>query len=152
MTTVGSVISSFLSPIGSPAGLSYTADYSLAGTYLFVAIPDQNYIAVLNSTTGSLMKTYPAPGLHPTACGGIYYGSNFYVTDDYTHSVYLSSMPVITGIQTPVGFSFWANTNDEIKWVYVVDDATDYIYQYYTAEYYNDAEPASLGKVKALFR
>jgi len=152
MNTVGSVLSSFLCPVAGPADMELTFDYNPFGLWLFAAIPGQNIIAEINQTTGSLIETFAAPGLHPTACGGIYYGSNFYATDDYTHSVYRGSIPVITGIQTPVGFSFWANTNDEIKWVYVVDDATDYIYQYYTAEYYNDAEPASLGKVKALFR
>ncbi len=151
-TTVGSLVSSFLCPFPGPADMELTGDYNPFGVWLFVAIPASNIIAEINQTTGSLIETFPAPGLHPTGCGGVYYGSKFYVIDDYKHTVYWNGAAVITSLQTPVGLSYLATTNDEIPWIYVVDDATDYIYQYYTAEYYNRTTPASLGRIKALFR
>ena len=59
---------------------------------------------------------------------------------------------MITSLQAPVGFSYIANTNDQVINIYVVDDATDYVYRYLADDYYAPASPASLGRIKALFR
>ena len=153
ITMDGSVVSSFFCPLPGPAGMDITYDYSPSGGYLFVAIPAQNLIAEINQNTGSLMRTFAAPGVHPTAYGAVAYshGYPYYVTDDYTHKVYKNATPVIT-LQNPVGFSYWSNTNGQITLIFVVDDTTDYIYVYETDETYSSAAPASLGRIKALFK
>jgi hypothetical protein len=88
------------------------------------------------------------PGSRPTGCGGY---TSFYVTDSATRTVYRNGRPIITGIQTPVGFSFMYMvdyTPQAESEIFIVDDATDrlYVYQNDTA-----VAPASLGKIKALF-
>jgi len=154
ITTLGSLVSSFPSPLAGPAGMELAGDYNPYGDWLFVAFPSLNVIGEINQTTGSLIETFPAPGAHATACGGLVYsyGYSFYVTDDYTHAVYKNGAPVITSLPAPVGFSYIANTNDQVINIYVVDDATDYIYAYVTDEPYSAASPASLGRIKALYR
>jgi hypothetical protein len=112
---------------------------------LYIAIPNRNIIAVVDEDTGSLVSTYKAPGSRPTACCGY---QTTLIADAATHTVYENGVPVITGIATPVG----ADENftlDYDLWVYVVDDATDRIYMY---EKTVAVAPASLGRVKALFR
>ncbi len=141
-TTQGSVVNSFRCPLDGPA------DCEFAWPGFIVAIPDRNIIALLNYTTGSLIRTYAGPGRRPTGCGGY---AHFYVSDSGTHTVYEDGVPVITGIQTPVGFSYRWGMAPPYDWhLYIVDDATDYYY-YYGLES-NAVEPVSLGRVKALFR
>lgn len=154
ITTAGSLVSSFLCPLAGPADIDMAFDYNPFGGWLIVAVPAQNVIAEINQNTGSLIETFPAPGLHATACGSLVAttGYPFYVTDDYTHKVYKNGAAVITSLQTPVGFAYSADTNGNIRIVWVVDDATDYVYMYYTDEYYTPAAPASLGRIKALFK
>ena len=152
ITTLGSLVSSFASPLPGPAGMDRIGDSNPTGYWLFVAFPALNVIGEINQNTGSLIETFPAPGLHATACGGPDYGYSFYVTDDYTHAVYKNGAPVITNLQAPVGFSYVACVDGEVLDIFIVDDATDYIYQYMVDDYYNAASPASLGRIKALFR
>lgn len=144
MNEYGSVVSSFRCPVDGPADM----DIRWSPLRLYIAIPARNIIAVVNQNTGSLESTFAAPGSRPTACGGY---TSFYVTDAATHTVYRNGSPIITDIETPVGFSCTVMVGDapqaEIG-LCIVDDATDRIYFYA-----NDTAvaPASLGKVKALF-
>jgi len=143
ITTTGSVVSSFRCPFPGPADMDlrwYPSD-------LYIAIPDRNIIAVVEETTGSLLSTFKAPGSRPTACCGY---QTTLIADAATHTIYENGVPVITGIETPVGADEEATTdNDYYVALFVVDDATDRIY------FYNKTvavAPASLGRVKALFK
>jgi hypothetical protein len=140
VTSTGSVVSSFRSPIPGPADI----DISWRTGYMEIAIPAQNVIAVVNRTTGSLISTFAGPGSRPIACCGY---QTTLIVDAATHAVYENGVPVITGIRTPVGAdeNF---TTDYNYWLYVVDDATDRIYWY---ENLSTVVPSSLGRVKALF-
>jgi hypothetical protein len=143
ITSSGSVLNSFLCPIPCPADIGYAW-----GTRLEVSIPNLNVIAVVNPKTGSLVSTIPAPGLWPTSCAG--YGAMF-ITDGRTHTVYRARRAIIEGIENPTGISYaeWiVDTNPRYD-VFVVDAATKYIYMYQDNVH---AGPASLGRVKALFR
>jgi len=143
-TKQGSLINSYRCPFNGPADLDFTG--YLGG--LSVAIPDRNIIALLDRTTGSLIGTYAGPGSRPTgACGS----AHFYVADAGTHTIYENGVPIIAGIQTPVGLANTISTAPpyDIK-LYVVDDATDYYYYY--ARESGPISPASLGRVKALFQ
>jgi len=141
VTSAGSVVSSFVCPLTGPADL----DYGLNG-YLYVAIPQGNVIAVVNPITGSLVETYAGPGAHPTSnteCG-------IFVADDFTHSIYATGLPIITGVQKPTGLGWTCPIGDDWTiWLYVVDDATDRVYTYIGTD---AVAPTSLGRVRALFR
>ncbi len=142
VTTYGSVVSSFRCPIDGPADMNlrwFPSD-------LYIAIPDRNIIAVVDETTGSLVSTFKAPGSRPTACCGY---QTTLIADAATHTIYENGVPVITGIETPVGADEESTTdNDYVVTLYVVDDATDRIYLYNKTV---AVVPASLGRVKALF-
>jgi hypothetical protein len=141
-TSQGSVLNSFRCPFDGPA------DCEFAWPGFIVAIPDRNIIALLNYKTGSLIGTYAGPGRRPTGCGGY---AHFYVADAATHTVYEDGVPIITGIQTPVGFSYlWFMAPPYDRHLYVVDDTTDRYYFYCRDDL--GVFPASLGRVKALFR
>jgi len=142
MTTNGSVVSSFRCPVAGPADLDRGF-----GSKLYVPIPGRNVIAVVDENTGSLVSTFSGPGSRPTACGG--YPGEFFVADSATHAVYEEGNLVIASIRSPTGFGNIAVTVDgSVVEVQVVDDATDYIYFYRDS---STVEPASLGRVKALF-
>jgi len=146
INSTGSVYSSFECPVDGPADMERRR-YTGVQYYLHVAIPDRNLIAVVNENTGSLVATMPGPGSEPTGCGGE--PPEFFVTDSGTHAVYERGIVVVSGIMTPVGFDYTALTDGWVDNIFVVDDATDRIYFYW-----NDTAlaPASLGRVKALFR
>jgi hypothetical protein len=141
VTSTGSVISSFRCPVPGPADMNR----SWMTRYLEIAIPDRNVIAVVDATTGSLVSTFAGPGSRPIACCGY---QTTLIVDAATHTVYENGVPVITGINTPVGADENFTTDYEL-WLYVVDDATDRIYWY---ERTLAVAPASLGRVKALFK
>ena len=139
----GSVYNSFRCPFNGPADCDFTWYRRLV-----VAIPDRNIIALLNYTTGSLIGTYAGPGRQPTGAGGYVHSL---VADAGTQTVYEDGIPVITGIETPVGFCIdWYIQPPSDVFMYLVDDATDRYYLY--RRWYAAVEPASLGRVKALFR
>ena len=95
-----------------------------------------------------LVGSYAGPGRRPTGCCGY---AHFYVADAGTHTVYEEGIPIITGIQTPVGFSYtWSMAPPYDIMLYVIDDATDYYYIYRRDDL--AILPASLGRVKALFK
>ena len=115
--------------------------------YLEIAIPARNVIVVVDATTGSLVSTFAGPGSRPIACCGY---QTTLIVDAATHTVYENGVPVITGIDTPVGADENFTTDNYYElWLYVVDDATDRIYWY---ERTLAVAPASLGRVKALFK
>ena len=145
-TRDGSILSSFRCPFDGPADLGIKS-FNPSG--LLVAIPDRNILALLDRTTGSLLGTYAGPGSRPMG----YYGyAHMYVADAGTQTIYENYVPVITGIQEPVGFSGLAYTAPpyDIE-LFVIDDATDRYYYYYRSSETSVA-PASLGRVKALFK
>jgi hypothetical protein len=138
----GSLVNSFRCPLDGPA------DCSFAWPGFIVAIPDRNVIALLDYTTGSLLGSYPGPGSKPIGYGGY---AHFYVADSETHNVYEDGVPVITGIQAPIGFSYrWSYAPPYDDALYVIDDATDRYY-YYRRGSGSGIGPASLGRVKALY-
>jgi hypothetical protein len=142
-TTLGSVVNSFRCPFSGPA------DCEFAWPGFIVAIPNQNIVALLNYTTGSLLGTYRGPGSRPTGCGGY---AHFYVADSGTHTVYEDGVPVVTGTQAPTGFSYtWSMAPPYDIRFYLIDDATDRYYYYIRASE-TSVDPASLGRVKALFK
>ncbi len=73
------------------------------------------------------------------------------ISDSATHTIYEDGVPVIRGIQTPVGIDERHTTdNTDIGYfLFVLDAATNYIYRY---DKWTPVEPASLGRVKALFK
>ena len=146
INSTGSVYSSFRCPVDGPADMERRW-YQGTLYYLHVAIPGRNIIAVVNQTTGSLVSTFSGPGSRPTACGGPPF--QFFVADSGTHAVYEEGKVVISGITTPVGFDYTAITDGWVDQLFVVDDATDRIYFYRDS---SGVAPASLGRVKALFR
>jgi hypothetical protein len=139
-STTGSVYNSFTCPVAGPADM--TSGYS--GNYACIAIPDANVLARVNMTTGSLVSTAAGPGARPTSCCGHDVG---FVADEATHTIYLNGSPIITGVQTPVGVDELSTTDG--TFLYVIDDATDYCYMYQSDV---TVAPASLGRVRALFR
>lgn len=143
-TTAGSLYRSFQCPIPRPADL----DIRGFPISLYIAIPDRNVIAVVNPTTGSLVSTFAGPGSRPTGCCG--YGMTL-ISDSATHTIYEDGRPVIKDIQTPVGIDdiHTLGGQDIGYFIWVVDAATNYIYRY---DKWTPVEPASLGRVKALFR
>jgi DNA-binding beta-propeller fold protein YncE len=141
ITTAGSVMGSCRCPLDGPADMAW----SYSGNYAYVAIPGRNVIAAFDADTGSLIRTYAGPGKRATSCAG-YAGA--YVGDADTHTVYLDGKALITGIASPFGLeevSTWLDAT----YLYVVDDATDRMYMYHSGL---PVTPASLGRVKALFR
>jgi hypothetical protein len=146
INSTGSVYSSFRCPEDGPADMELRW-YTGVLYYLHVAIPGRNLIAVVNENTGSLVATMPGPGSTPTGCGGE--PPEFFVTDSGTHAMYERGVVVISGISTPLGFDYTALTDGWVDNLFVVEDATDRIYWYRSESAF---EPASLGRVKALFR
>jgi hypothetical protein len=117
--------------------------------YLHVAFPDENYIGLLDTTTGSLVSTIAGPGTEPTSCGPN--SDAWFIVDAGTHAVYEYGVPVATGIGAPTGFHSLETTRG--PWTekfFVVDDATDSILVY--GKVTVNVGPASLGRVKALYR
>jgi hypothetical protein len=140
-TTAGSVVTSFPCPVAGPADMGY----AYPGPYLYIAIPDRNVIAVVNPGTGSLASSFRAPGSRPTACCS--FGACFRA-DSATHTIYYDGSPIITTVQTPTGLGELSTTVDA-TFLHVADDATDRVYVYRSGA---PVSPASLGRVKALFR
>jgi hypothetical protein len=147
ITTTGSVLSSYLCPLPGPAGISWGGPNRLE-----VTIPDLNVVAALHLKEGYLISACRGPGLRPTSCIGVDWD---FVGDAGTHTVYRGSgskwYPIITGIEAPSGMDAYQyhSDNGALWGLFIVDAATKYIYHYE-----DDAAvtPASLGRVKALFR
>jgi hypothetical protein len=147
ITTTGSVLGSYRCPLSGPAGISWGGQNRLE-----VTVPDLNVVAALNLNEGYLISAFRGPGLRPTSCLG---SSWEFIGDAGTHNVYYDIgsrwYPIITGIKTPSGLSFYEYMNDTPPsiGVYVVDAATKYIYKCADNA---PVTPASLGRIKALFQ
>ncbi len=146
ITTMGSVLSSFLCPLPGPAGIDYGWPPRLE-----VTIPSMNVVAALDLEEGYLISAFRGPGLKPTSC----FGDNWALVGDAgTHAVYVRIYrdPFITGIETPSGLIQYnyikGRDTYPTKGLFVVDAATKYIYNY---EDDAPVAPASLGRIKALF-
>ncbi len=140
VNTAGSIVSSFRSPRDRPAEVAKVG----YGSYMVVAYPEEN-VALRMTTTGSVITTYRGPGTRLTA----WHSSNGLLAgDDQTHKVYTVegtvSVPAVAGI-TPViwGFPYSA---------FVLTDMATNTVQYWVYGGVQRITPASLGRVKALFR
>ena len=138
VTTAGSVLTSFHSALNGPADMD-----NLYG--LYIAYPNQNLIAQVNPTTGSIIASYPGPGSHVNAC----YSMQYFTADTSTHRVYQNGGAIVTSIQTPNGLCGEATTYRDSTVIWVADDATDRVYIYGIGV---AVIPASFGRVKAVYR
>jgi hypothetical protein len=142
LTSAGSIIYSYLSPFTGPADID---EYYYVLNDILIAYPNQNLIAQVRASTGSLIASWPGPGTSPTATAG--YQSNL-VADWVTHTIYNNGLPIITGIESPVGMDESAT----MRWNYyvvIIDAATKRMYEYGLLD---AVTPASFGRVKALFK
>jgi hypothetical protein len=148
LTTNGSLLSSFGCPGGTPYGLGgYRYPYWPDEGYLMVSCRDENHVLRVNHTTGSLVSSFPGPA---TAVIGY---DEWLAVDHYTSYLYwnyygswqvLDTLPAQPrGVATIVR---WTTGHAVSAYVLCYDD---YIYHY---EGYIAVAPASLGRVKALFR
>jgi len=147
LTTAGSLVGSFRCAAGAPYGLGFTDGYSPHGLGLFAACRDAGYIARLNATTGSLLSTFAGPAAAPVTYDDFFAG----VRDDprlywdyYGTWQVLATMPAnLAGVAAGIRWE-----TDPLVHLYVLCN-NGYIYHYsgYTA-----VAPASLGRLKALYR
>jgi hypothetical protein len=137
VTTAGSLVGSFHCALPGPTDMDYI-------TGLYAAFPNQNLIARIDTTTGSIISTYAGPATRVTACCW----GPLYAADSAAHAIYQSGYPIISGIQTPVGLDgvFLA---DSPNYLIISDDATDKVYEYGDSV---TVEPSSFGRVKAVYR
>jgi hypothetical protein len=144
LTTTGSVLSSFRCPKDHPADLS--------GSYFdkYVAIPAEN-LALEITTTGSIVSSFRGPGTRLTALEACYpYGG--VVGDPVTRRVYFLARFGTAVLTAPVGTCASVRTGEPpYDDVWVVDAATNYVYLFVWRGS-EPVAPASLGRVKALFR
>jgi hypothetical protein len=142
LTSTGSVISSFRCPRDHPADLATWGK--------FVAIPNEN-LALELTTGGSVISSFRGPGSRLTALEGENPGQ-YIIGDPATHKVYFAGYGELN-LSAPA--AIWADikTADErITDQYeVLDSSTNYIY---TVRWVGPeaTEPASLGRVKALYK
>jgi hypothetical protein len=148
LTTVGSLVGSFRCPAGTPYGLGFTDTYNPHGTGLFAACRDAGYIARLNATTGSLLSTFAGPAAavvtYDDFFAGVRNSNDAYWDYNRVWQVF-ETMParplgIAAGVDWPI-FDQW------VKMYILCQDG--YVYRY---EGYNAVAPASLGRVKALYR
>jgi hypothetical protein len=149
LTTAGSLASSFRCPAGAPYGLGFTETYNPHGRGLFAACRDAGCIARLNATTGSLLSTFAGPAAAVVTYDDFFAGvrgSNV-VYWDYLYGPWrvFSTMPA-----RPLGIAAGVDWPIYDQWVqmYILCQ-NGYVYRY---EGYTAVAPASLGRVKALYR
>ncbi len=141
------IISSFVCPAGKPYGFTYS-DYSRHGEGLFAACPDENLIAKIDPATGSLLSSFRGPASAVIGfdyCLAIDRYSRFLYWDYYGSWQVLDKLPA-----RPRGVAVGVEHRpyDEGICGFVLC-ADGFIYYYYG---YITVGPASLGRVKALFR
>ena len=152
LDTTGSVLSSFECPAGTPYGLGgFHYGFGPYPGYLTVSCRDENHVLQINHTTGSLASSFVGPA---TAVIGY---DDWMAVDRYTSYLYwnyyaswevLDTLParpwgVTTGIE--------GTTLGAISVTSYVLCHNGYIYRYNGIK--SDAvAPASLGRVKALYR
>jgi hypothetical protein len=152
LDTSGSLVGSFACPGGTPYGLGgYLYGGGPDRGYLTVSCRDENDVLRVNLTTGSLASSFPGP-----ATAVIGYDEGLAV-DRYTDDLYwnyygdwevLDTLPARPwGVTTSVQGTTYGGVSVSI---YVLCH-NGYIYRYHGTK--GDAvAPASLGRVKALFR
>jgi len=147
-TLGGSLISSFKCPLGGPADFDIGSYPGFPPYYvLHIAFPDLGIIGVVNQNTGSLIATFAAPGPRPLSYeDGL--GTHNTCGDGVTHKVYEDMVPVLD-VDAAVGLDKVYTTNGIPSDLTIVDDSTDRVYWYTNNTV---VTPASLGRVKALFR
>jgi len=146
-TTAGSLTSSFLCPVGKPYGLGFSVYNPVRGSGLFASCRDENLIVRLNPTTGSLLSSFAGPasaviGYDDWLC--VDRDSNYLYWDYYREWRVLDTLPARPwGVGTGV---LWPTD----QWVRgFVLCRNDYIYFYMG---YSAVAPASLGRIRALYR
>lgn len=141
VTSTGSVISSFRCPKDRPA--------DLATWRKFVAIPNEN-LALELTTSGSLVGSFRGPGSRLTALEAKSPGC-YIIGDPTTHKVYFAGYGEVN-LRSPAGIYAGIKTGDErITDQYLVtDSSTNYVYSVVWVGP-EATEPASLGRVKALY-
>ncbi len=147
LTTAGSLLASFRCPLGPPYGLGYTLYNPRHGRGLFAACREQNLVARLDPTTGSLLATFAGPAAAVVAY------DDFFAADRNSNNLYwdyYGSWQVLDRLPArPYGVGAWVEWPTDV-WVYLyVLCANGFIYRYYGV---TGVAPASLGRVKALFR
>ena len=151
LNTSGSLLGSFACPGGTPYGLGGYMYFGPNRGYLMVSCRDDNQIIRVNPTTGSLESSFPGPA---TAVIGY---DDWLAVDRYTSNLYwnfygswevLDTLPARPwGVTTGV----YGTTDQAIAVSSFVLCHNGYIYRYSGIK--GDAvAPASLGRVKALFR
>lgn len=140
-TTTGSVVSSFRSPRPHPAEIG-----KLALPWMYVAYPEDN-VALCMTTTGSVVGTFAGLGTRLTA----YHPWNGVLAGDAgTHKVYTHestvSVPAVGGL-TP---GDWPMSGPYTRF-FLTDMQTNTV-QWWEYGGLHNVTPASLGRVKALFR
>jgi hypothetical protein len=145
LTSTGSVISSFRCPKDHPA------DISTRPWGLFVAFPEENLALELTSN-GSILGSFAGPGTRLTAIQADGWPLQYICGDPATHRVYFKDYGELPLAQPS---AIWATIKlgDDlpIDWFMVLDSAAQYVY----VVWWRGPEavtPASLGRVKALFR
>jgi hypothetical protein len=145
VTRTGSLLASFPCPISHPADMEIAS-----GDRLHVAIPDRNLIAVVDGATGSLVSSYAGPGTRPTSAGG--YGV-VAIADADAGKIWhrYNQTWILSGFKNPTGVSALMTTDcRSVEIFFVVDAADDTVYVW--GSDWCGAAPASVGRVKALFR
>lgn len=148
LTTTGSLASSFRCPGGAPYALGFTDIYNPHGRGLFAACRDAGYIARLDMTTGSLLSTFAGPAAavvtYDDFFAGVRGSTNAY-WDYYGRWQVFDPMPA-----RPLGIAAGVDWPIYDQWVkmYILCQ-NGYVYRY---EGYTAVAPASLGRVKALYR
>lgn len=146
-TTAGSLTSSFLCPVGKPYGLGFSVYNPTHGNGLFASCRDENLIVRLNPTTGSLLSSFAGPasaviGYDDWLC--VDRDSNYLYWDYNREWRVLDTLPARPyGVGTGV---LWP-TDQWVRGFVLCRNGYIYFYMGYSA-----VAPASLGRVKALFR
>jgi hypothetical protein len=147
LTTAGALVGSFRCPAGVPYGLGYSDYNPYHGWGLFAACRDAGYIARLDVTTGSLLSTFAGPAAAPVAFDDFFAGvrdNNYVYWDYYGRWEVIYTMPA-----RPLGVAAgirW-ETDPDVYLFVLCNNGYIYHYSGWTA-----VAPASLGRVKALFR
>jgi len=144
VTRTGSLLGSFVCPIPHPADMEMTY-----GSQLHVAIPDRNIVAVVNAATGSLVSTYAGPGTRPTSVGS--FGAVVIADADEGKIWHRYGQSwILSGFNNPTGVSGLQTITQSVEIFFIADAADDTVYVWGSDTC--TVFPASLGRVKALFR
>lgn len=142
-----SIVSSFVCPVGAPYGLTYSPAHR-HGTGLFAACRDENLIVRMDPANGSLLSSFAGPATAVTAfdyCFAVDRYTRFLYWDYYGGWQIIDTLPArLRGVAVGLEQSPY---DDGVRGFVLCLDG--YIYYYYG---YITVAPASLGRVKALFR